>query len=108
MSDQALGLIIMAIMAWGLVCGIPMLIASRLAYNRGRSRGGAATLAFFFGWLALPFVACMSTDWRVVDQRQVDGAYKGIVQANELDKDKLVGWIDKQMQSEIPRRRVRR
>lgn len=69
MSDQALGLIITAAMAWIVVCGIPMLIASRLAYNRGRSRGGAAAMAFLFGWLALPFIALMRTDSHVIDGR---------------------------------------
>lgn len=98
MSDQAVGLIIMAVLAWIVVCGIPMLIASRLAYNRGRSRGGAAAMAFLFGWLALPFIALMRTDWQAVNSRDPRAQYLDI----------SPGELNSRVEPDLPRRRVRR
>jgi hypothetical protein len=60
------GIIIIGLFFWL----VPMFIASRMAYKRGRSRGGSVAIAGLFGWLALPFLACMRTDWQVVNRRK--------------------------------------
>jgi hypothetical protein len=67
MSNESVNLVVFLSVLWFI---IPPIIGSRIAYNRGRSRGGAFALCLVFGWLGLLIVGCWRKDWEELRLRE--------------------------------------
>jgi hypothetical protein len=67
MSNESINIVFFFSVLWFIV---PPIIGSRIAYNRGRSRGGAFALCLVLGWLGLLIVGCWRKDWEEINLRQ--------------------------------------